>query len=1032
MKTGISRYAAATFAALAFSAASTSPADAQYFGRNKVRYENFDFRILETPHFDIFYYPAESVVTMDAARMAERWYARHAAVLNHQAAKKPVIFYADHPDFQQTNVIGGFISQGTGGVTEGLRDRVILPFTGVYADNDHVLGHELVHAFQYDLEHGPQAQKTRGPGIQSLPLWLIEGMAEYLSLGRFDPNTAMWLRDAALRNDLPTIDQLTRDPRYFPYRYGQALWAYIGGKWGDAAVGQVYRTSLQKGWNASLKQHLGMSQDSLSKEWLAAIRATYLPMMQGRAKPSQAGQIVLGQNRSSGDMNVSPTLSPDGSRVAFLARRDVFTIDLYIADSRTGEIVKQLTGPNVDSHFDALSFIQSAGTWSPDGRKLAFVVFADGDNELAIFDVGSGKVERRIKPRGIGAIVDPAWSPDGRSIVFSGMQGGQADLYQLELESQAVLRLTNDKFAELQPAWSPDGKLLAFATDRGPETNLESLRFGPTQIAVMDMARRQVSLLPGFQHAQHINPQFSPNGTELYFVSDREGFSDVYRMALTGADVRQVTRVATGVSGITHLSPALTVARSTGRMLFSVFTDAGYDIVGLDAAATQGTPVTAIASGVPEAGVLPPVAALGTSAVQTALADATTGLPSPNVRYPEKPYRSSLSLDYLGAPFVGVGVSTGTFGGAGLAGAVAAYFGDMLGDKTVGASVVAQGEIKDIGGEVFYLNAGHRWQYLLGASHIPYVTGFADIRDTTVTLTGGVTVPARVFRQTLQRTFIDRPALTIQYPFSQTRRLEFGGSYTFVNFDAESFESFALATGQVLERRQSQPAPPGLSYGQGSMAFVGDYSYFGYTSPAAGGRYRFEYAPIFGGLNLQTFLADYRRYFFKRPITFAMRGLYYGRFGKDAESGRLTPLFLGQETLIRGYSFENFDVSECTDTGNSNQCPEFDRLVGSKIGVANVELRIPLLGTREFGIIPWGFLPVEIAPFFDAGVAMQRGVSTDFSFARRTTARVPVFSTGLTSRINLFGYGVLEAYYAYPFQRPDKGAHWGFAFAPGW
>jgi Tol biopolymer transport system component len=1033
MKTGNSRYATAVVAALCV-ATYASSLQAQYFGRNKVRYESFDFRILETPHFDIFYYPAESVVTMDAARMAERWWTRHSKVLNYTASKKPVIFYADHPDFQQTNVIGGFISQGTGGVTEGLRDRVILPFTGVYADNDHVLGHELVHAFQYDIaaHSGGQGGRARGAGIEALPLWLIEGMAEYLSLGRFDPNTAMWLRDAALRNDLPTINQLTRDPRYFPYRYGQALWAYIGGKWGDAAVGQVYRTSLQKGWNAALKQHLGVSQDSLSKEWLASIRATYLPLMQGRAKSGEAGQIVLGQNRKSGDMNVSPALSPDGSRVAFLARRDVFTIDLFIADSRTGEVTKQLTGPNVDSHFDALSFIQSSGSWSPDGRKLAFVVFADGDNELAIFDVASGGVERRIKPRGVSSITDPAWSPDGSTIAFSGMQGGQADLYLLNLQTQAVTRLTSDRYAELQPTWSPDGKQLAFATDRGPETDFTALKFGPMRIALMDVATRRAEVIPGFDNTRHINPQFSPSGTELYFVADRDGFSDVYRMSLSGGDVRQVTKIATGVSGITRLSPALTVARGNGRMLFSVFNDAGYDIVGLDAAATQGTPVGPIEGGIAAAGLLPPASALGTSAVELALNDATTGLPSANTTYPEKPYHSSLSLDYLGAPFVGVGVSTGTFGGAGLAGAVAAYFGDMLGDKTLGAAVTAQGDIKDTGGELFYMNAGHRLQYLLGVSHVPYTSGFADIRDTSVTLSGGLTVPARIFRQTLQRTFIDRPSLTLQYPLSQTRRLELGGSYTFVNFQAETFESFALATGQVVERREGLPAPPGLSYGQGSLAFVGDYSYFAFTSPAAGGRYRFEYSPIFGGLNLQTLLADYRRYFFKRPITFAMRGLYYGRFGKDAESGRLTPLFLGQETLIRGYSFENFDVSECTDTGNSNQCPEFDRLVGSKIGVANVELRIPLLGTREFGIIPWGFLPVEISPFFDAGVAMQKGVSTDFSFARRTTARVPVFSTGLSSRINLFGYGVLEAYYAYPFQRPDKGAHWGFAFAPGW
>lgn len=1026
MQPGVLRHAV-LFGALTLAAATT--VDAQYFGRNKVRYESFDFRVLETPHFEIFYYPAESLITHDAARMAERWYTRLSAVLGQQPGKKPLIFYADHPDFQQTNVIGGFISQGTGGVTESIRDRVILPFTGVYADNDHVLGHELVHAFQYDIAHGTDG-RSRGPGIAALPLWLVEGMAEYLSLGRVDPNTAMWLRDAALRNDLPTIEQLTRDPRYFPYRYGQALWAYIGGRWNDAAVNLVYRTSLEKGWNSALKEHLGLTSEELSKAWMASIRETYLPLMQGRVRPADAGQVILGQGRARGDMNLSPTLSPDGRQVAFLARRDIFTIDLFIADSRTGEVVKQLTGPNVDAHFDALSFIASSGSWSPDARKLAFVIFAGGDNELAIFDVQSGNIERRIKPAGLGAIADPAWSPDGRSIAFSGIQGGIGDLYLLALESGAVTRLTSDRYAELQPTWSPDGRTLAFATDRGPQSDLATLTFGPMRVALLDVATRQVTLLPGFENVKNINPQFSPDGRDIFFVADRDGFSDVYRMSLAGGDVRQVTRLATGVSGITRLSPALTVARTTGRMLFSVFNDAGYDIVGRDPDATIGTPVGAVASGIPAAGVLPPAPALGTSTVEAYLADATTGLPPASTQYAVRPYRSSLSLDYLGAPFVGAAVNS--FGQTGLAGAVAVYFGDMLGDKTVGAVVAAQGELKDTGGELFYMNAGRRWQYLLGVSHVPYVTGFAEILDTSVTVGGAANVPARLFRQTLQRTFIDRSALTIQYPFSMTRRLEVTGSYTFVNYDSEARESFVLPTGQVVERREGRPSPPGVSYGQGALAFVGDYSYFGFTSPAAGGRYRFEYAPIFGGLNLQTVLADYRRYFFKRPITFALRGLYYGRFGKDAESPRLTPLFVGQETLIRGYAFESFDVSECTDTGNSSECPEFDRLVGSRIGIANVELRIPLLGTSEFGLIPWGFLPVEVTPFFDAGVAMQRGVTTDFSFARQTTARVPVFSAGITSRINLFGYGVLEAYYAYPFQRPERGAHIGFAFAPGW
>ena len=143
---------------------SCTPAEAQYFGRNKVHYEKFEFQVLTTPHFDIYYYPEEAEMVEDAARMAERWYERFARLFQHEFEEsKPIVFYADHADFQQTNTLQGFIGEGTGGVTESLKNRVILPMTGSYQDSDHVLGHELVHAFQYNM-----AQSGRGIGIQGL------------------------------------------------------------------------------------------------------------------------------------------------------------------------------------------------------------------------------------------------------------------------------------------------------------------------------------------------------------------------------------------------------------------------------------------------------------------------------------------------------------------------------------------------------------------------------------------------------------------------------------------------------------------------------------------------------------------------------------------------------------------------------------------------------------------------------------------------------------------------------------------------
>jgi hypothetical protein len=173
----------------------STTAHAQYFGRNKVQWEHFDFKIVKTEHFDIYYYDREADVVNDIGRMAERWYARYSRVFNHTFTRKPIVLYANAADFQQTTTTPELIGQGTGGFTDPFMNRVVMPLTGDYAENDHVLGHELVHVFQFDIAN-KLANNRRRFNLEALPLWLVEGMAEYFSKGRIDPLTAMWIRDA--------------------------------------------------------------------------------------------------------------------------------------------------------------------------------------------------------------------------------------------------------------------------------------------------------------------------------------------------------------------------------------------------------------------------------------------------------------------------------------------------------------------------------------------------------------------------------------------------------------------------------------------------------------------------------------------------------------------------------------------------------------------------------------------------------------------------------------------------------------------
>lgn len=1010
-------------AALALAVALATPVSlhAQYFGRQKVQYETFNFQVMETEHFDIYFYPEADLAMRDKARMAERWRERLSNILRHDLPRQPIVLYADHPDFQQTNVVGGMIGEGTGGITESLKNRVVMPLTGVYANTDHVLGHEIVHAFQYDMS---QRQGAGGlAGLTRLPLWLIEGMAEYLSLGRQDAHTAMWLRDAVLRDDIPTIRQLTRDPRYFPYRYGQALWAYIGGRWGDDVIPELFRASVRLGLDQAITRVLGVTPDSLSAQWAASIRATYQPLVEGRLPPTEAGTRILGDPGELGEMNLSPVISPDGRFVAFFGRRSLFTVDLFLADAQTGRIIRRLASPATDQHFDALSFLYSAGSFSPDGRRLAFIVIAQGTHQLAILDVEQGRVERQIRVRGVGAISDPAWSPDGRSIAFAGSSGGLSNLYIMDVENETVRQITSDRHAVLQPAWSPDGGTIAFSTDRGPETDFDRLTYGPMRIAFYDVASGQIRLSEGLPPGKQINPQYSPDGAHLYFISGRNGYSDIHRLTLATGEIRQVTRLATGVTGISHLSPALSVARETGRLVFSVFHNSGHLIYGLEPEQAEGQ---LLDPGTPPlaAQLLPPAISPQQGVVGGYLADVDGGLP-PNRDFPVRPYRPRLELDMVGGA-IQAG-NFGQFGGAAAGGGIGAYFSDMLGNRIVGVGIEGGGDIRDIGASAVFQNIRRRWNWGVGAGRSPYLQGFSRLAVDPAT--GAMVIESR-----LQRIFVDQLMTMAQYPFATTRRFETQLSFTRVSYDFEVERLFLNQFGQVFDRQvESLDAPPAVGYGQFSGALVGDNSFFGFTSPVIGQRYRLEAGPTFGNLTFVNALADYRRYFFRNPLTLAFRGMHFGRYGRDGEDQRLTPLFLGYPTLIRGYSYESFGAADCTSGAATSECPEFDRLIGSRIGVANAELRLPLFGSDELGIFTTRFLPIELAAFVDAGVAWRSDQRPDLRFDRESIDRIPVVSAGASTRLNLFGYAVVEIYYAVPFQRPARsGGLWGFHVAPGW
>jgi Tol biopolymer transport system component len=1072
--------------ALILSTVAVAPAGAQqYFGQNQVQFDKFKWEVMETPHFLIHFYPEEREGIMDAARMAERSYARLSRMLKHEfREKKPLILYRSRGDFGQNNVTGD-LGEGVGGVTEALRHRILLPFTGDYKSFEHVLAHELVHAFQYDIF----ARGRAGNGLQTLaqvnpPLWFAEGMAEYLSIGPGHILTQSWVRDAALNGTLPTIEQMTERPDlFFPYRYGEALWEYIGGRWGDDVIGEIMNSAPNVGIDRAFKRELGLSLEELSEEWRDAMQVKHLPQVANLDRARKFSEPLLSQRKTGGfsQLFIAPSLSPDGKLITFISqgsflRGEVFP-DLWLGDAETGKRIKRLVQTTTSPDFEELRLLYSQSAFSPDGKLLAFSAQREGRDILYVMDVERRKTIKRFDV-GLEWVTSPSWSPDGKQIVVSGSKTGLTDLFVIDYETAALRRLTNDKNGDLQPAWSPDGQQIAFVTERGETTDFDVLRLGTWKLAIYDFRTGNIEVVPG-QGGHSINPQWSPDGKAIAFVSDRTGIANVFLVDLATKEHYQLTNVIGSVSGITEYSPAITWARQADKLAFTYFEDGDYTVwMTNNPRRLRGEPFrprpAVVASGqAPNATLSQTLSAMRAAEAQRSESmravinsasgrDSGSASPTPDPRR-QSIYRASTGIrpsadipglnERSGSSPVSVAQlldsvnlalpDTTTFReydykvgyrpesiyrpsigyaqdnyGRGLYGGAGVILADLLGNH----QMILAGQVNGRLSEAFFLGAytslGSRLQYTLGVAQSPYFF----IQDYNWAPYGDGS--ANYIEQFQVARYIVREGFAIgMRPSNRFNRVELGVS---MNNVARSVALYSRAvdgyTGYGTQWFVDSIINfPGLNYIAPYVAYVSDNSLFGYTGPIAGRRSRLEIRPVLGGLRWTEFSADYRRYV---PLLFNFK------MGPDE---LVFPTYLGRADYVRGYDREQYTAQFCGGLFTDQSACNVTELLGSRTLLGNVELRFPLVRRFDLGVIPISLPPVDGLFFFDAGLAWSKGQEISVSRPAdydQDRQRYLLRSYGAGIRLNLFGYALLRADYAIPLDRGTRRGYWVLTLGP--
>ncbi len=525
------------FIPLLFLLSSSASAQFYYFGRNKVQYTEFDWKVLKTEHFDIYYYQEMADLAQSGAFFAEESYKILEQKYNHNISVRiPLIFYSSHLHFQQTNTTPGFIPEGVGGFFEFLKGRVVIPFDGSFYDFKHVIRHELVHVFMHSkinrvlLDHKQSQERTT-------PLWFTEGLAEFWSTD-WDTQAEMVIRDAVLNNYIVPVSEMERIyGSFLMYKEGQKLLEFVAQRYGDETI-LLLMENFWKSASFSEVMRLTIGKDfrQLDEEWLYHLKKKYYPLIGSEDMPSGSTKNIVDVG-----FNSKPVFyNNNGKREVYFVGNHtgytgVYRVNLDIMKKEKYEPEVVVEGEKTDE-FEAFHLFQSKMDISKDGI-LVFVTKSGENDAIHLYDVKNDRIVETIRFRNLVVLSSPSWSPDGKRIVFSSVdKSGNNDLYILEMESRSLTRLTNDHYDDRDPAWSPNGKYVAFTSDRGASGNN-----GNYDIFLYNLETASIDYLTTGDF-RYYSPTWSRDGSWLVFTSNLDGAQNIWMMKTDEASLANPER----------------------------------------------------------------------------------------------------------------------------------------------------------------------------------------------------------------------------------------------------------------------------------------------------------------------------------------------------------------------------------------------------------------------------------------------------------------------------------------------------------
>lgn len=509
------------------------------FGKNKVTYTEFDWKVHSTEHFDFYYYPDSLDLMPDVVTMFQTAYVRMSESLGTDLSGKiPVILYRTYTDFQQTNTTAGFIPGGVAGFSEPIKRRIVIPLQNSRRDLEELINHELVHSFQFEILF-----QNRLNRISPVPLWIMEGTAEHLAAD-WDPVGRMVLRDAVINNYLPSLEYLNSfnflPSQYLGYKISQSAIDYMRDEYGipklRALLYEMRKTLRTRDYfRKAVEEIYGIPLADISARWQDDLRRRIIEIERRRESIVEFEKVV---SRERGYYRRLSPVFGLGDEVVHFFEATPDGLQLYTGSVKGKDQKKLKECLTCDLSLQKYRRIVTDGrplsAALNDGR-LVYISHYEKDDYLQIIDPVVGGLTQTMKIAQ-DAPESPAFSPDGNYVAYTAWQDTQCDIFIMNTTDGSTRQLTDDLYFDQTPFWSPDGNHIVYSAEHD----------GQFDLYLVEVATGKTQLLltsPG----DELTPAWSPDGRSIVYISDRlDGILDPYILDL---ETLEVTRLAAPVTG---------------------------------------------------------------------------------------------------------------------------------------------------------------------------------------------------------------------------------------------------------------------------------------------------------------------------------------------------------------------------------------------------------------------------------------------------------------------------------------------------